>query len=85
MAKLALMIACMEDHREVVEVLLAGGADVNAGTNNGASALTAATRKGYADLRTSLVAGGGHTMKGPRSGLRRRMAAFRGHAPAFWF
>jgi hypothetical protein len=48
----------MNGHLEVAKALLAKGADVNAKTNNGTTALIAATKGGHANVRDLLVKAG---------------------------
>ena len=48
----------MNGHLEVVKALLAAGADANAKTNNGTTALIAATKGRHADVSDLLVKAG---------------------------
>jgi ankyrin repeat protein len=50
------MVACLKGHSEVVRVLLANGADVNARTDGGETALSIARDHGREDIVALLLA-----------------------------
>ena len=53
-----LMIAMLSGHLDVVEALLAGGADVNVRSPSGWTALKEARMRGYRDIAERLIRAG---------------------------
>jgi ankyrin repeat protein len=54
----ALFLASQNGHLEVIQALLAKGAEINAKTDDGRTALDVATAKGHDDVRALLMQAG---------------------------
>jgi ankyrin repeat protein len=53
------MLASKNGHKKIVELILANGADVNAKSNDGWTALSVASRNGHRDVGDMLLKAGG--------------------------